>query len=101
LLGEQLPPQAETLRAFVIFSCVAYLLHLAVPEVVMYRLRSIALLSTLALAAPVVASAQSPWGGRTTNAAPAYNQGYTRGERAGTDDARHGDRYQYTDESDY
>jgi hypothetical protein len=80
----------------------AYLLHQRVAEVViMYRLRSISFLSAFALAAPVIASAQSPWGGRTTNVAPAYSEGYARGERAGTDDARHGDQYQYMDESDY
>ncbi len=66
----------------------------------MYRLRSLALLSALTFAAPVVAgAAQLQWGTQRTQ--PAYNEGYNRGRNAGLADARQGDRFLFTDESDY
>ena len=79
----------------------AYLLHNGVLEVVMYRLRTLAMAAALALPAlsmPSVASAAPQWGPQSD---PAYSQGYERGLRAGADDLKRGDRYQFTDESDY
>lgn len=66
----------------------------------MHRLRSLALLSALTLATPAVAVAAQPqWGAQ--GAQPAYNEGYNRGRNAGITDARRGDRFGFTDESDY
>ena len=33
--------------------------------------------------------------------APGYNEGYQRGQSAGAEDSRRGDRFEFTDESDY
>jgi hypothetical protein len=65
----------------------------------MSRLASLALTAVVALAAPAIASAQSQWG--FSNNDPAYGEGYGRGQRAGTEDFRRGDRYDFIDESDY
>ena len=59
--------------------------------------RHLVLVATLAIAAPATASAQF---GRPAPT-PAYRDGYERGLTAGTDDRRHGDRYNYSDERDY
>jgi len=46
---------------------------------------------------PAMAGAQSPWNDRSSP----YALGFDRGQRAGIDDARRGDRFDFTDESDY
>jgi hypothetical protein len=57
------------------------------------------ILPTTALAGPQW-GAVVQWGSRPqTNIA--YNEGYVRGSRAGNEDARRGNRYQFNDESDY
>jgi len=65
----------------------------------MYRLRSLVLAGVVAIAVPAAISAQTRWGLPTYD--PGYSVGYERGQRAGADDFRHGDRFQYADESDY
>jgi hypothetical protein len=50
----------------------------------------------VALAVPAVAVAQGPWYG-----SPAYSEGVTRGARAGDEDRRRGQSYNFTDETDY
>ncbi|MEZ5319848.1 MAG: hypothetical protein R2752_20770 [Vicinamibacterales bacterium] len=61
--------------------------------------RVLPLLMFFALAAPGVARGQSPWNrGPVT---PATSEGYTRGQRAGDEDARRGQSYDYRDEADY
>jgi hypothetical protein len=61
-----------------------------------------------ALLTPVAAAAEPQWGiprpqgsNGTYGTQTAYNEGYTRGVRAGDNDARRGDPFQYVDESDY
>jgi hypothetical protein len=81
---------------------VATLLHFSGAEVFMAALRSLtsALVWTgvLSVLIPSVSSAQPPLGdGRSLP----YDVGFERGQRAGLDDARRGDRYDFTDESDY
>ena len=61
--------------------------------------RSVALVSVLALAAPVMLEARDQWGRDGTQ--QAYNEGYNRGVRSGEEDARRRESYNYTDESDY
>jgi hypothetical protein len=82
---------------------VASLLHNCGAEVVMPVLRNLTLVSALVLAAPTAALAQFSAQvqiGRPA-ARVAYDEGYARGERAGTEDSRRGDRFQFNDESDY
>jgi hypothetical protein len=65
----------------------------------MYRLRALAMVGALGLSAPALAwSAEPQWGPQSE---PAYAEGYDRGARAGAEDYRRGDRYQFDDESDY
>jgi flagellar biosynthesis/type III secretory pathway protein FliH len=61
----------------------------------MSRLLAFAAAATISLAAPSVVLAQT---GRNT---PGYNQGYQRGQSAGAEDSRRGDRFDFADESDY
>jgi len=70
--------------------------------------RSLALVFACALLTPVAAAAEPQWGiprpqgsNGTYGTQTAYNEGYTRGVRAGDNDARRGDPFQYVDESDY
>jgi flagellar biosynthesis/type III secretory pathway protein FliH len=69
----------------------------------MVRFRSVTLVAALLLMAPAAALAQAPWNAPRSQGAydNAFNEGYTRGVRAGADDARRGDDYRFTDESDY
>jgi hypothetical protein len=58
------------------------------------------------LAAPVMAQGQTiqhvQWGGQPRVPAQAlYRQGWEQGQRAGLEDARRGEPFRYTDESDY
>lgn len=61
----------------------------------MTRLRIFAVAGALALLTPTAALAQAGWN------APGYREGFERGRRAGAEDARKGDRFDFTDESDY
>jgi hypothetical protein len=45
--------------------------------------------------APSIAFAQLGWG------QPGYNEGYDRGQRAGVEDSRRGNTFEFRDESDY
>jgi hypothetical protein len=65
----------------------------------MVHLRALALTAAVGLSAPALAAAQPQWGPSTFD--PAYNEGYERGYRAGADDLRRRDRYDFTDEGDY
>ena len=66
----------------------------------MSRLRQIAALSGTLILLPVTACASTtPYGRPSVQGA--YNTGYDRGERAGYDDGRRGDQFQFTDESEY
>jgi hypothetical protein len=60
--------------------------------------RSIALVSVLALAAPVMLEARDQWGSYGNQA---YNEGYQRGVRSGDEDSRRNESYNYADESDF
>ena len=74
----------------------------------MFR-RQLILAATMALTLPAVSWAAAPqFGGQVIlqwgNQRPdqfAYRQGYDRGQRAGDEDGRRGDRYRFDDESDY
>src|SRR5262245_44615745 len=61
--------------------------------------RSMVLVSALALCAPAIVHAQGQWGAYGNQ--QAYNEGYQRGLRAGEDDIRRGQAFNYTDESDF
>jgi hypothetical protein len=61
----------------------------------MSRLGAVAVVGVLSIAAPTAAFAQSGWTG------PGYREGYARGQRAGAEDARRGQSFEFTDESDY
>jgi hypothetical protein len=62
--------------------------------------RRILLFSLLALSAPAAAlEARAQWGAPANQ--PAYREGYDRGVRAGNDDLRRGDTFNFTDEGDY
>jgi hypothetical protein len=61
----------------------------------MSRLGVLAVVGAFGLAAPAAALAQWNWD------APGYREGYTRGERAGAEDARRRQSFNYDDESDY
>ena len=61
--------------------------------------RRILLLSLLAIASPATALAQAQWGSPTNQ--PAYREGYERGARAGDEDLRRGQAFNFTDEGDY
>jgi hypothetical protein len=64
------------------------------------KVRHFALVSVLALGLPAATlDAREQWGSR--GVPPAYNEGYDRGLRAGTDDARRNERFEFTDEGDY
>lgn len=69
--------------------------------------RSLALAFACALLTPVAAAAEPQWGLPSQRGygnygyQVAYNEGYDRGVRAGDNDARRGDAFQYVDESDY
>jgi flagellar biosynthesis/type III secretory pathway protein FliH len=65
------------------------------------KIRQLALLSALALAVPaaVPIDAQAQWGGGAQ--VPAYREGYDRGLRAGEEDSRRNQSFDFTDESDY
>jgi hypothetical protein len=54
----------------------------------------LAAVGTLSLAAPSVISAQGFY-------TPGYDEGYRRGQSAGAEDARRGDRFEFTDQGDY
>jgi hypothetical protein len=67
--------------------------------------RILAVAAALAVAMPVVASAQrggwtAPGSNRSIDS-PAYREGYQRGIRDGEDDSRHNRRYDYAARSDY
>jgi flagellar biosynthesis/type III secretory pathway protein FliH len=61
--------------------------------------RSVALVSVLALAAPVMLEARDQWGPNGTQ--QAYNEGYNRGVRSGEEDGRRRESYNFNDESDF
>ena len=61
--------------------------------------RTVALVSVLALAAPEMLEAREQWGSYGTQ--QAYNEGYQRGVRSGEDDGRRSESFNYADESDY
>jgi flagellar biosynthesis/type III secretory pathway protein FliH len=61
----------------------------------MFRLLVLAAIGSICIAAPSAALAQSAWN------APGYNEGYQRGQSAGAEDSRRGDRFEFTDESEY
>ena len=61
----------------------------------MSRLLALAAAGTISLAAPSLVLAQTGWN------TPGYNEGYQRGRSAGVEDSRRGDRFEFTDESDY
>jgi hypothetical protein len=61
----------------------------------MSRSGVLVLVGAFGIAAPAVAFAQAGWN------APGYREGYDRGQRAGTEDSRRGQSYEFTDESDY
>lgn len=69
------------------------------------HLRHLTLAAALTFASPALALAdgaqfiQFQWGRSAT--IPAYNEGYSRGLSAGGEDARRGDRFNYSDESEY
>ena len=70
----------------------------------MFSPRHLIFATALAVSAPVAAwsaPAQWPWSRPNTSLQAAYNTGYDRGQRAGIEDSRKGDTYQFTDESDY
>jgi hypothetical protein len=72
----------------------------------MFHARSLALVSALAIAAPAVTlSAREQWGVPRDqygyNNQYGYSEGYNRGLRAGEEDARRNQSFNYTDESDY
>jgi hypothetical protein len=58
--------------------------------------RVLAVAAVLALATPAVTSVQAQVAG-----SPAYSEGLNRGLRAGEEDSRRGDAYNFTDENDY
>lgn len=62
-------------------------------------LRHLALASAISIAVPSLAGAAPQRGSQGFQ--PAYEEGYERGVRAGNEDARRGDSYQFVDESDY
>jgi hypothetical protein len=70
------------------------------------KIRHFALASTLALAAPAAAldarapDARDQWGAGATQTI-AYREGYDRGLRAGEEDRRRNQSFNFTDESDY
>ncbi len=67
----------------------------------MAHLRHMAIVAALMVAAPGCALAAGPrWASPRTNDV-AYREGYERGQLAGTEDYRRGNRYQFADESDY
>jgi hypothetical protein len=61
--------------------------------------RSVALVSVLALGAPVMLEAREQWGQYGTQ--QAYDQGYQRGTRSGEEDGRRGESFNFSDETDY
>jgi len=63
--------------------------------------RHLAVITLFAMAAPAAAAeARDQWGS-AARVAPAYNEGYTRGVRAGDEDSRRRESFNFTDESDY
>ena len=71
----------------------------------MSRLPQIALAAALLVGAPTAALAQGSiqfsWNSGSAPVRVAYDQGFQRGQRAGLDDARRGDRFGFEDESDF
>jgi len=67
----------------------------------MSRLGHIAILSGTLFLLPLAACASAAQFGRPNGQAGSYSAGYQSGERAGFDDARKGDQYRFTDESEY
>ena len=64
------------------------------------KVRHVALVSVLALGLPAATlDAREQWGSR--GVPPAYNEGYDRGLRAGAEDIRRNERFEFSDESDY
>jgi len=70
--------------------------------------RRLGLISLLVLAAPIAAQARDQWGSAqprdqwgSRSASSAYNEGYTRGVRAGEEDIRRGQSFDFRDEGDY
>lgn len=64
------------------------------------KVRRLALISLFVLGAPMAATeAQAQWGSR--NVPSAYNEGYSRGVRAGEEDSRRGQSFDFRDENDY
>ena len=61
--------------------------------------RSIALVSVLALAAPIMLEAREQRGYYGNQ--QAYNEGYQRGVRSGDEDGRRGESFSFSDESDF
>jgi len=67
----------------------------------MHGTRQLALFSAFALLAPLTAStAEAQWD-RPAPQTYGFSEGFDRGQRAGVDDARRGDAFQFTDEGDY
>lgn len=66
----------------------------------MLGVRHVALITGLALALPSAAAAQvrTQWNAPSSTA---YNEGFARGRAAGAEDFRRGQRFNFTDESDY
>jgi hypothetical protein len=64
------------------------------------KFRQVALLSALALALPAATlEARQQWGTRSRS--QAYGEGYERGQRAGDEDRRRNQEYDFSDEGDY
>jgi hypothetical protein len=67
----------------------------------MLGLRQLTVVGLLALAAPAASAAAEPQWGATARRSPAYDEGFSRGRRAGVEDSRRGDRFAFADESEY
>ena len=67
----------------------------------MSRLRQIAAVSGTLILLPVTACAATAQQYGRPSVQGAYNTGVDRGERAGYEDARRGDRFEFSDESEY
>lgn len=68
--------------------------------------RHLILAAAVLVAAPTMVSAEPQWGvsiqfGSQGGSAAAYRDGYDRGLRAGLEDARRGNRFDFNDETDY
>jgi len=64
-------------------------------------LRHLALASAFAFAIPGAALTAAPQWGSQQRLQPGFQEGYERGVRAGTEDARRGETFRFIDENDY